>query len=642
MKRKLFVVISAFTSVVLSIPILLSTSNISFVKAIEHYSSFELTFNDDNPLTSGNNESGNKIYKTTNNNDILFSFENISYKDGCFALLEDGSSYFKNDYPINGLVSVDYVIGSGTINIQYGWVNDDYEITSPSISTSGSYFFNEEYPSYFRINCENKTSLVSLHFTYSCVEAINPHSDLSIPEDTNPIHSYHEKEYSDFPTFTDEDATPGLAYTLSEDGSYYIVDNYLNTMELGEDNMIIFPNMHNGKPVKRIGRTGFVERWWIFGIYIPRNIEIIDNEAFSMTGLTTVYWNARNCSDFAPRNAIFHPGDSGNHQNIDLVFGPDVERIPARMLYPTAMDPTKLPRVHSISFSLNSKVKSIGDYAFYGVNGISHIYLPDTIEEIGDYAFYNLGVDEVDLPSSLKSIGDYAFMFTDARYVNFPNTLQSIGVGAFNYAENLIDVDLKNTGINNIPDNAFSNCSNLSYFHFPTLLENIGNQAFISCTSLSSIAIPNYVINIGFEAFKGCEEVNYIYLGHDLSHIGNSAFEGLVNVSKLVIQSVEIDNFDNNNKVFLNLGKDVDDLLVFFKYGVEAIPQNFFYPSSLYNRLPNIATLVLPSTLTSVGIQAFNSLDISLIEYYGNEINFNSIIIGYGNDCLNNAKVRGN
>ena len=639
-KSTLFLASSALLLPLFLVVILFSTRT-NLVSASRSYPTYQLHLNSGNQLVNGENLSGTKTYKTELNNNVTFSYKNISSSTGEFAVLVDDTSYIKNSSALNGLVSIDYSLSSGSIYIDYGWSADTYENKSSALSSEGTFSFNQEYPSFFKITSTETASISYLNIKYSCEASINPYQELQAPANPNTEHQYEEKVFVDFPVYTDDDATPGLSYTLSDDGTYYIVDNWQNTMEISEGNMIIFPNEHNGLPVKEIGRPGFIGRWWIFGIYVPENIERIQNEAFEQCGLTTIYWNARHCQDFEPRNAIFYPEDDHDHQNIDLVFGPAVEHIPARMLYPTAMNPTKLPRVHSISFSKNSKVTSIGDYAFYGVNGISSIHLPDSIKSIGDYAFYNLGVDEVKLPTSLESIGDYAFMFSIARYVSFPTTLNSIGEGAFNYAENILDINLSNTNVTEIKDNTFSHASSLSYITFPTSLERIGEEAFLECESLICANFPDSLTEVGVRAFKGCTSISYIYLGRDLVNLGNSAFDGLVNVHKLVIRSTSINDLTNNNKVFLSLGSNVNDLVVFFKHGVTSIPSYLFYPSSLEERLPHIARLVIPSSVNSIKDYTFFELSIPTVEFYGSIAEYDLISVGEHNTGLVKVKARG-
>lgn len=63
-------------------------------------------------------------------------------------------------------------------------------------------------------------------------------------------------------------------------------------------------------------------------------------------------------------------------------------------------------------------------------------------------------------------------------------------------------VDLSKAECETIPDDAFSNDSNLVSIILPNGLTSIGNWAFEGCINLTSITIPNSVSTIGYDAFE--------------------------------------------------------------------------------------------------------------------------------------------
>ena len=58
------------------------------------------------------------------------------------------------------------------------------------------------------------------------------------------------------------------------------------------------------------------------------------------------------------------------------------------------------------------------------------------------------------------------------------------------------------TGLTSI-DDAFYNCSRLTYVTIPESVTSIGYSAFYNCSRLTSITIPNSVTSIGYDAFDG-------------------------------------------------------------------------------------------------------------------------------------------
>ena len=81
-------------------------------------------------------------------------------------------------------------------------------------------------------------------------------------------------------------------------------------------------------------------------------------------------------------------------------------------------------------------------------------------------------------------------------------------------------------GLSSIGDNAFTNCSNLTSFVFPSSITTIGYRAFEGCESLTGdLVIPNSVITIERRAFYGCTGQNgTLTIGSSVTSIGANAF----------------------------------------------------------------------------------------------------------------------
>jgi len=132
--------------------------------------------------------------------------------------------------------------------------------------------------------------------------------------------------------------------------------------------------------------------------------------------LTSVVWNAKNCSDFEVVAAPFYNIRS---QITSLTFGEEVEHIPAYLCY---------GMTHLTSMVIPKSVTSIGVGVFFGCSGLTsplyndHVFaylpatysgaytIPDGIESLAGGAFADCsGLTSVTIPNSVTSIGDYTF-----------------------------------------------------------------------------------------------------------------------------------------------------------------------------------------------------------------------------------------
>lgn len=98
-------------------------------------------------------------------------------------------------------------------------------------------------------------------------------------------------------------------------------------------------------------------------------------------------------------------------------------------------------------------ITSVGDYAFYDLDGVKAINIPSKVTEIGDSAFENcLSVTEITLPDGLLTIGSKAFFNISFSDPNAPNSL--------------FFVDIPES-VTTVGSEAFGNCNKLYYVAYP-------------------------------------------------------------------------------------------------------------------------------------------------------------------------------
>ncbi len=119
-------------------------------------------------------------------------------------------------------------------------------------------------------------------------------------------------------------------------------------------------------------------------IVIPSTLEVLGNNSFTdCQALERLEYNAVNVPDLEMSNYVF--GRAGRTSgNLEVIFGDKVTHIPARLLYPQAINNyNAAPAVTSVT--MWDSVKSVGEYAFYIriLNGTESEYPLQTVKFYG-------------------------------------------------------------------------------------------------------------------------------------------------------------------------------------------------------------------------------------------------------------------
>ena len=120
------------------------------------------------------------------------------------------------------------------------------------------------------------------------------------------------------------------------------------------------------------------------------------------------------------------------------------------------------------------------------------VFDTDEITEIGDYAFYNMqSLKEIDIPDSVTALGDYAFAFC-AKLANIDGQLPE--------------------GLEEIGEGCFESCIALEAITVPATVTFIGDRAFAHCAALKTVDIDGHVEKLGSWTFKGCSSLDKLTL----------------------------------------------------------------------------------------------------------------------------------
>lgn len=316
-----------------------------------------------------------------------------------------------------------------------------------------------------------------------------------------------------------------------------------------------------GKSVERIPAYLCSGMSNLQSLIISNNVTSIGNGAFSnCSGLTSVVWNAKNCSDLS------YIGEYEVPQSIEIfgktpppitsfIFGSEVIHVPAFV----CQNMTKLT-----SISIPSSVTSIGDRAFNGCTNLKRVNITDlaawcnvTISNsmsnpllITKKLYLNdVMVTQLVIPNTVYTIKPYTFMGAEClTSVVIPNNVTNIGTSAFSatslaslafnaiMCDDFSDYDSPfkelttlssvtiGDGVKHIPAYFLERCTSVSSLIIPGSVTSIGQGAFYSCVGLTSINLPSNITSIGDRTFAYCNSLTALIIPNSVRSVGNEAF----------------------------------------------------------------------------------------------------------------------
>ena len=105
------------------------------------------------------------------------------------------------------------------------------------------------------------------------------------------------------------------------------------------------------------------------------------------------------------------------------------------------------------------------------------------------------------------SIRKCAFYYLESlTSITIPDSVTSIGVSAFSNCTSLTSITIPNS-VTSIGQNAFNNCTSLTSVTIPDSITSISDSTFYNCKGLTSITIPDSVTSINGSAFAFCSNL---------------------------------------------------------------------------------------------------------------------------------------
>ena len=257
-------------------------------------------------------------------------------------------------------------------------------------------------------------------------------------------------------------------------------------------------------------------------VTIPRNIEIIEEGAFSNLSILSV--TLPNDLKEIRASAFYYCTVLST-----VTFGSS----------PFVIGDNAFESCYNLSsLDFNDSVTSIGNYAFNSCNGLSKVDLGTSLTYLGNNAFYSCyNLKEIKFESNLNSISSNAFAYCSGlKTIEFNDSIKSIGSYAFAYCSGLKNLEFTNS-LTTIDSYGFYYCSGLNSVKFPNSLKTINSNAFENCYSLSTIDYGSGIETIGYRAFAYCNSITSLKMPSSLLILGSYAFQ-----SCNALMSLDINN----------------------------------------------------------------------------------------------------
>ena len=373
-------------------------------------------------------------------------------------------------------------------------------------------------------------------------------------------------------------------YTLSADGTYYILTS-INKNSVSENRTEFnIPAEYNGKPVKEIADGVFNGFTYVKKITITENIVHIGKSAFknctSLVEVTLREDNARNTSldesivvgDYAFEGcAKLNKFDFSNVKEIgenafhgtaftEIVLTDKVASIGSRafeatskltaMTVPFVGLNANTPAVFGVIFGSNNynvpktlktvtvlSATKLVDGAFESIGSLEKVVLPDTCVEFGKSAFEDctalteiyLGENKNHFYNETKEIklGEAMLKGTKLSSLVLPylgNGSNITNLGYLYGSNEMVSSSLTSVTlptVTEVKSDAFAGCANIVTIKFGKLTK-IESFAFNGCTSLKNIITNDLV-------------AENVYLGTDIEFIGKGAFAGCTSITNLTV-----------------------------------------------------------------------------------------------------------
>jgi hypothetical protein len=268
--------------------------------------------------------------------------------------------------------------------------------------------------------------------------------------------------------------------------------------------------------------------------------------------------------------------------------------------YPNAEDVTATLADGTLTISGTGAMKDYGmeNGTPWHTNNITSATIEDGITNIGSHAFVDCDkLTSITIGNSVNIIGVGAFMSCKSlTSISIPASVEIIGLSAFQNCIRLTEINVSKWNLNYYSENGvLFNKSQVALIQYPAgkqgaytipkSVKIIAFFAFGNCDGLTSLTIGDNVTTIMDGVFNGCDNLTSVSIGKNVNNITDGIFSGCNGITEIKI-SKDNANYSTENGVLFNKNKST---LILYPEGKKK------------------ETYTIPSSVTNIGINAFNS-----------------------------------
>ncbi|NQP59240.1 leucine-rich repeat protein [Streptococcus suis] len=467
------------------------------------------------------------------------------------------------------------------------------------------------------------------------------YSDRSASEEDPKVEDENQKRLKYFAELN----SSGFSRIEIPEGMTTIVENaFSGNQKLKE---IVLPST-----LTTIGYGAF-ENSGLEKVILPASLTYIGDRAFA--GISTLK------EVVIPKNVTYAPNIFTGSNNLKKVtFEDGITVIPASILAGSSVEEIQLPSsvetIDSYAFSENKYLKKINlkdgvkaihsgafagntslaqvelpegleyiaDSAFNGTTSLTSIVIPTSVKGISYSAFFDSGLTSIQLPENLETIDNYAFSSTRLSEVKLPASLKYLGFGAFSGIDSLKKVEVNSDiatshysnswsspfasspltvitikdGVTVVADRMFEGQSGITSLTLPSSLLEVRPYAFTGI-GIESLSLPAGLQKLGTHSFADSPDLKSVNIPSGLSE-GDGAF---INSKRLV----DITFSAGTTKIIDGLFRGTGFSEFTIPEGITEIGANAFADNG------NLTTIILPSTLRTIGVNAFANTSLKRI-----------------------------